>query len=426
MRKLLLVGLLCLSIFTKANSVNQVVPNSDSVTVKKEIFDPEAATQKYINTLTPEQKEKSEAYFEGGYWLMLWSLIYDIVIAWIFLSLGLSQWIKRMVSKVKNVNIQNLAYISLYLLFAYILTFPLTIYEDFFREHKYNLSNLTFGGWMGEEIKGLLLSIIFGGLLLMLIYIAIRKVKQNWWIWASGIAIVFVIFSMFIAPIFIMPIFNKYKPLEEGPLKNEILSIARANGVPANNVYEFDASKQSNKISANVSGFGSTAQISLNDNLINRSTPAEVKAVMAHEIGHYVLNHVYKGITMLIILIVIVFALLNWALKKAIARWGDRWKISDISDIVSLPLFVLLFSVFMFFTRPVFNNISRVTEIEADYFGFNAAQEPDAFSVAIMKLSEYRKIDPGYWEEIIFYDHPSGRTRIHNAMVWKAEHLNKK
>lgn len=426
MKKLLLAGIICLSLFSKANCVNQTTVNTDTETVKTEVFNPEVATQKYLDSLTPDEKKKSDTYFEGGYWLMLWNMLMELGVAWVFLSLGLSQWVRKVASKAKNINLQNLIYIGFYFLFAYLISFPLNLYQSFFREHKYNLSNLTFGGWMGEEITGLLLNIILGGFLLMLIYIVIRKVKQNWWIWASGIAVIFVIFGLFIGPIFIAPLFNKYKPLAEGPLKSEILSIARANGVPADNVYEFDASKQSNKISANVSGFGSTARISLNDNLINRSKPAEVKAVMAHEIGHYVLNHIYKGIIMLTFVIVIGFALVNWALKKAISKWGERWKITDISDIVSLPLFIFLFSLFMFSARPVFNNISRTTEIEADYFGLNAAQEPDAFSEAIMKLSEYRKINPGRWEEIIFYDHPSGRTRIHNAMVWKAEHLDKK
>lgn len=426
MRILLLVGLLSLSIFTKANNAFQVLSSTDTVTVKIEIFDPEVATQKYLDTLTSDQKEKSDAYFEGSYWLTLWNMVLEFVVAWIFLSLGLSQWIKKIASKAKNINLQNLIYIGFYFLFAYLITFPLNIYQGYFREHQYNLSNLTFGGWMGDEIKGLVLSILFGGLILMLIYIAIRKVKQNWWIWASGIAIIFVVIGLFIGPVFISPLFNKYKPLDEGQLKNEILSIARANGVPANNVYQFDASKQSNRISANVSGIGSTIRISLNDNLINRSSIPEVKAVMAHEIGHYVLNHTYKLLLMLSILLIVGFAIVSWLFNKTIINWGDKWKIRDITDIGGLPLFILLFSLFLFFARPVLNNISRTAEIEADYFGLNAAQEPDGFATSIIKLSEYRKISPGYWEEIIFFDHPSGRTRVHNAMVWKAEHLDKK
>jgi len=242
--------------------------------------------------------------------------------------------------------------------------------------------------------------------------------------WAGGISIIFFVFVLFIGPVFILPLFNKYKPLEEGKFKNEILSIARANGVPAKNVYQFNASKQSTRISANVSGFGSTIRISLNDNLLNKCSSAEVKAVMSHEIGHYVLNHIFKGLIMLLIIIIIGFVLLNWSLTKTLKKWGGKWNLKDISDIGTLPLFMFLFSLFFFFTRPVLNNISRTAEIEADYFGLNAAQEPDGFASIAMKLSEYRKISPGRWEEILFFDHPSGRTRVYNAMVWKAEHLN--
>jgi STE24 endopeptidase len=310
-------------------------------------------------------------------------------------------------------------------LFAFLLIFPFNIYQGFFREHQYNLSNLSFGGWLVDELKILILTLVFGNIILMAIYKAIRKVKHDWWIWASGIAFVFIVFGMFIAPVFITPIFNEYKPLEEGKLKNEILSLARANGIPAENVYQFDASKQSKRISANVSGFGSTIRISLNDNLLKKCLHAEVRSVMAHEMGHYVLNHIYKGIILLIIILVIAFALINWCLNKLINGWGEKWNISNIADIGSLPLFVLLFTLFFYFSKPIINNFSRTIEIEADYFSLNAAQEPDGFASIAMKLSEYRKISPGHWEEIIFFDHPSGQTRVHNAMIWKAEHLNR-
>lgn len=421
MKTLLLAFLFGLSTFVNANNV-QMSRSQDSV-VRSAVFDPEVATQKYLDTQTPDQKGKSDSYFEGGYWLMLWNMLFEVFVAWIFLSMGLSQWIKRIATRAKNSNIQNLIYIGLYFLFAYLLAFPLNLYQSFFREHQYNLSNLTFGDWLGEEMKGLAISIILACILITLIYFVIRKVKQNWWMWASSIAAVFIVLIMFIGPVFILPIFNEYKPLGEGKLRQEILSIARANGVPAKNVYQFDASKQSTRISANVSGIGSTIRISLNDNLISKCSEAEIKSVMAHEIGHYVLNHVYKGMFLIIIIIVIGFALVNWSLNKSISRWGGKWNIMEITEIGTLPLFMLFFSLFFFFTRPVLNNFSRTIEIEADYFGLNAAQEPDGFASVSMKLSEYRKINPGKLEEILFYDHPSGRVRVHNAMIWKAEHL---
>lgn len=391
-----------------------------------EDFDPYKATEVYLNTMTAEQKAKSDSYFEGGYWLILWDLVYGLVVAWIFMSKGLSQRLKSIATKVNNINLQNFIYIALYFVASYVLTYPLNIYENFFREHQYDLSNLTFGGWMAEEFTGLLVSIILGSLLTVGIYSAIRRLKDNWWKWAGGFSFIILFFLILIAPVFISPLFNTYTPLADEKVKEAILSMARENSVPVDNVYQFDASKQSDRISANVSGIGNTIRISLNDNLLNRCTPEEVKAVMGHELGHYVLNHVYEGLVYFTVIIFIGFGFVNWSFKKVVTRWGANWSSKDISDIATFPLFVALFSVYFVLARPAINSIIRTNEQEADVFGLNAAQEPDGFASVAMKLSEYRKIDPGPLEELLLFDHPSGRTRVLTAMKWKAENLKKK
>jgi STE24 endopeptidase len=386
-------------------------------------FNIDSATQTYLNMLSPEQKAKSDAYFEGGYWLQLWSLLYGLGVAFVFLRLGLGKQLKKIAGKVKNQNLQNLIYIVLYILLSWVLSYPFSVYQDYFREHQYGLSNLAFSAWMVENLKGLAIGIILGSPMLMLLYVALRKTGKRWWIWGASGTVVFSAFVAFIAPVFLAPVFNKYEPLKDGTLKQEILSMARANCIPAENVYMFDASKQSKRVSANVSGFASTTRISLNDNLLNRCTPAEVKAVMGHEMGHYVLNHVYKGIIEFGVLIFIVFALLNYLMNKLIEKRGEAWGISSISDVAGLPLLAALASLMMFVATPVTNTLTRTQEMEADQFGLNAAHEPDAEAHVDIMLSEYRKLNPGKWEEIIFYDHPSGRVRVETAMRWKAEHL---
>jgi STE24 endopeptidase len=423
-RLFMIIAVLLLSSFIGLSVpiVNASVPDSTIVGTLK--FNPDSAAQKYLNTQTPQERKSSDAYFEGGYWFLLWNLISDIFAAIIILSFGISEWIKKIAQKAGNINIQNLIYIALYFVSFYILCFPLNVYENFHREHQYNLSNMSFGGWFGEEMKNLGLLIIFGSLLIMLIYLIIRKVKRKWWIWGSLVSIVFLFISVYIDPIFIAPLFNDYKPLPESQLKNEILSMARSNGIPASNVFQFDASRQTSRISANVSGFSNTIRISLNDNLLNHCTREEIKAVVGHEIGHYVMHHIALQILFLGIIIFLGLYLIDWCFGRIILNFGARWKIKDLSDIKGLPLLVMLFTLYMFLLTPVNNNITRFMEIEADFYGLNAAGEPDGFASTAMKLSNYRKINPGYWEEIIFYDHPSGRTRVLNAMNWKAEHLN--
>jgi STE24 endopeptidase len=199
--------------------------------------------------------------------------------------------------------------------------------------------------------------------------------------------------------------------------------MARANGIPAKDVYEVDASRQTTKMSANVSGFANTMRITLNDNLLRRGSPEEIQSVMGHEMGHYVLNHVYKFTIFISVVIVLTFAFLYKSLEWALQRWGEKWQIAGIGDTAVLPLVVLLVTVISFILTPVLNTYIRTEEIEADMYGLNTSRAPDGFAQAAIHLGEYRKMSPGPLEEFIFFDHPSGRNRIYAAMRWKAENL---
>jgi STE24 endopeptidase len=303
-----------------------------------------------------------------------------------------------------------------------VLTFPLTVYEGYFREHKYGLLNQTFGPWMRDQVVGLAVGVVLGAILIVPLFGLVRRLGRNWWVWGATLMVVFFAFVSLVAPVYISPLFNQYKKLEDPQIKDPILSMARANGISAADVYEFDASRQSNRVSANVSGFASTLRISLNDNLLKRCTLPEIETTMGHEMGHYVLNHAYKGLVMIGVVIVIGFGFLNWGIAITLARSGEKWDVRGITDVAVLPLAVIVFSLYFFLMTPVTNTISRTMEFEADIYGLNAAQQPDGEANVDLMLGEYRKLDPGPVEEVLFYDHPSGRTRITAAMRWKAEH----
>ncbi|WP_449429546.1 M48 family metallopeptidase [Rhodanobacter umsongensis] len=388
-------------------------------------FDVQAATDAYMAQLSPQARANSDAYFEGGYWLILWDLLVALVVAWLLLGTRLSARMRDFAERTTRLRwLQTAIYALQYILLTTLLTLPWNIYEGFVREHRYGLSNQNFAQWLGDQAKGLVIALILGTVALVIIYAVIRKAPRTWWLWGAGVSLVFVVFVATIAPVYIAPVFNTYKSLPESPLKAQILSMARANGIPATDVYWFDASRQSKRISANVSGMFGTTRISLNDNLMSRSTPAEIKAVLGHEMGHYVLNHAYKGLVFFGIIIVFGFAFVYWGFGWAERRWGARWGIRGVGDVAGLPLLAVLFAIFMFFMTPVNNTITRSMEAEADAFGLNAARQPDGFAEAAVQLSEYRKMHPGPVEEFVFFDHPSGWNRIHRAMVWKAEHLD--
>ena len=300
------------------------------------------------------------------------------------------------------------------------LTFPLTMYEGFTREHEFGLSNQAYEQWFNEFLIGSAVGLIMGGIFLTVLYGIIRRAPNTWWIWGAGASAAFFAVAALIAPVFISPLFNDYKPMREGPLKQEILSLARANAIPVTDVFEVDASRQSKRISANVQGFLGTTRISLNDNLLNRSTPAEVRAVMAHEMGHYVLGHVNELIAYASILSLIAFAIAHFGFLALTSVFGGLWGIRGITDPAGFAVLSMLLSVIGLVGTPFTNTMIRSNEAEADIFGLNASREPDGFAEAALLLSEYRKMEPSALEEWFFYDHPSGYARIRMAMTWKA------
>jgi STE24 endopeptidase len=386
-------------------------------------FDVNVAVETYLAKMSPAQRARSNTYFEGGYWLSLWDFLFSAVVMWLLLSLGWSASMRNLAERLTGFRpLQTALYWIQFMILTSVITFPLTIYEGYFREHKYGLSNQTFGPWFKDQVVALAVGVVLGAILIVPLFGLVRRMGRNWWVAGAVLMVVFLAFVSLIAPVYVFPLFNTYTKLEDPTVKNPILSLARANGIPAKDVYEFDASKQSKRVSANVSGFANTLRISLNDNLLNRCTLPEIETTMGHEMGHYVLNHAYKGLVMIGVVIVIGFAFVNWGINYALARSGPRWRVQGIGDVAVLPLAVFVFSLYFFIMTPVTNTITRTMEYEADMYGLNTARQPDGEANVDLLLGEYRKMDPGTLEEFLFFDHPSGRTRITAAMRWKAEH----
>jgi STE24 endopeptidase len=388
-------------------------------------IDPAAATQAWLNSVPQDKREKSDAYFEGGYWLILWNYLVAATISILLLSSRVSARLRDFSERLTRYKTPQVAcYGVLYLLIVFVLSFPLNVYEHFFREHQYELATQSFPAWFREQLIGLGITLIGGTIVLIVLYAVFRRAPKRWWLWGTGVAIVFSFALVFIAPVFIEPLFNTYKPLTKPEVSEPILAMARANQIPVKQVFEVDASRQTTRVSANVSGFLGTTRIALNDNLLKQCTLPEIRLVMAHEMGHYVLNHGAKLLTYLGIFILIGFALTRVLFNAAVRRWGDKWGVRGIADPAGLPLLALIFCTLLFLATPFLNTVVRVTEREADAFGINTAREPDGMAKVALKLGAYRKLNPTRLEEFIFYDHPSGRARIRMAMDWKAANLS--
>ncbi len=387
-------------------------------------FDVEAATHAYIDTLQGPARAKSDAYFEGGYWMTLWGALVSIATCWALLRFGYSarfrDWAE---ARTRKRTLASALYALPYSIAAALIALPWTIYAGYVREKRYDLMSQSFGGWAGERAIGLVIDMAITAVLLAIVFAMIRRARKLWWLFGAAAMTAFMVIGLLVSPLFIAPLFNTYTEMPAGPVRDRIVAMATANHVPAEHIYVFDASKQSKRISANVSGIGPTIRISLNDNLLNRASPPEVAAVMGHELGHYVLNHVWRLIGMFAALFLAGFWLVSRIAPALLSRYGIRWGVRGIDDPAATPLFFGIAALLGLLATPITNSMIRTSESAADAFGLDTAREPDGFAQIAMKLSEYRKISPGPIEELLFFDHPSGETRVRMAMQWKADHL---
>ena len=387
-------------------------------------FDVASATRAYLDTLQGPARAQSDAYFEGGYWLPLWGTAIGVLVDWLFLRFRIAHALRAFGERVsKRAWIVTAITAFFYTLIGTLVTLPWTIYTGYTREKRYDLLDQTFGAWAGEQAIGIAMALVLMPLAVVAIYALIRRAPRSWWLWSTGVIGLFMLFAMVLGPVFIAPLFNEYTELEDGPLRDRIEAVAAQYEIPAEHIYVFDQSKQHKRISANVSGLGPTIRISLNDNLLERTSEEEILAVMGHEMGHYKLHHTWWIVGILLSLFALGLFVTSRVAPALIRRYGERWGVRDMGDPASLPVLAICLGIWMFLMTPATNSLIRWAESKADAFGLDAAREPDGFAKVAMRLSEYRKIEPGPLEEFVFFDHPSGATRVRMAMQWKADNV---
>ncbi len=388
-------------------------------------FDVEKATEAWMATIPAEKRARSDAYFEGQYGILFLDWAWTVGVAALLLAGGRAKrWRDQVRARIRRRYLADLVLLARILGATLVLSLPLGLWTGWWREHAYGMSNQTLGAFLLDWAKGFGVTLVLAAPMIAALYAVVRRSPRNWWLWGAALMVAFMAFGATIAPVFIDPLFNKYQKLEAGPLRDDILALARAERVPADDVFWFDASRQTKRISANVSGFAGTTRIALNDNLLRRSPRETILAVLGHEMGHYVLHHVTEMLVSFGLVILAGFAFVHFAFGSVLRRWGAGWGVEGIADPAGYPLAVALLWTFLTFTAPVTNSIIRTNEAEADAFGIAVSNEPDGFAFAAVQLSEYRKMRPGPLEEIVFYDHPSGYDRIRRSMEWKALHLD--
>jgi len=385
--------------------------------------DPAAATAQWLATLSPEDTARAISYTHGGHWLILWSFVVAIAVAWIIVRTNLLVAIRDRVERGRaRPNRAVLAVAAVYLVMDFVLTLPWSVYSNWYREGRYGLTDQPFMGWLGEALLSTAISVVLTSLLLVGIYLLIRRVRRWWWAWGAGLTALTIVVMLIVSPIVIEPLFNTYTPAPDGPVRDAVVELAEKTGTPSDRIYIYDGSRQSDRYTANVSGLFGSARVAMSDVMFTKGADlAEVRGVVGHEMGHYVRGHVLWMVGILIVMSAVAFWLMDRLYPVARRVLGAR-RVGDISDPAGLPVLMAVLAVIGLLGGPLMSSLTRITEGDADQFSLEYANEPDGLAKALIKTAEYRAPSPGRLEEILFYDHPSVENRIRRAMEWKAAH----
>lgn len=382
-------------------------------------FDPQAATKAHLSALSEADLELARAYTTGNHWLILTGLIVSALVTWLIVRSGALDWAFRKVSE-RWQNLRVFVVAVVYSLVSALLTLPYSLYTDWWRETQYDRTSQPLSDYLSQSLIGNALSTILGGLFFIALYFLLRRAGKLWWAWAGGLVATAITVMLLLSPVLIEPLFNDFEPVPEGEVRDAILVMAAEADIPEDRIFVFDGSRQSNNFTANVSGIGGSARIAISDVALGEASLDEVKAVTGHEIGHYVLGHVFRQIIVFSVLAVLVFFLTARTYPFFARTFGSQ---ASIEDARGLPVFLFVVGLYFTLAQPVINTLIRVGEREADAYSLATVGLPDALSEALVKTAEYRYPLAGPVEETIFYTHPTVRNRVLSAMEWKAANI---
>jgi STE24 endopeptidase len=338
----------------------------------------------------PEASAQALRYFRSGNVIWVVELLLGFALPALLLFTGWSARLRTFASAVTRGHDYPtlIVYLALLLVLLFLVQLPLTVYVGYVREHAYGLSTQKLSKFAADQLKGLAIGLIVGALIIWVPYLFLARSPTRWWLWTGILALPFFTLILLITPAYIAPLFNKFGPMKDKALEGQVLAVAAQAGVEGARVFEVKKSVDTEKVNAYVTGIGNTKRIVLWDTLLARLTPEETRFVVGHELGHYVLGHVWVNI------------LISWALTLIglygahrsagflLARFGAHFGFTTLADPASLPLLMLLLSLFSFLIGPAALALSRHHEQQADRFGLDLTGDNHAAATAFVALQK--------------------------------------
>ena len=363
----------------------------------------------------PPPSEEAIRYYRTGVAWWLFYTFWGIALPAVIVFSGFSATLRNVAQRIgRNWFFTIAVYWVLFLLVMYAVSLPLSFYSGYVRQHAYGLSNQTFLKWFTDSLisRGVLAAI--GCLFLWVPFLLLKRSPKRWWLYTGLLMVPFIALMMFVMPIWIDPLFNTFGPMKDKDLERKILDVAESAGIEGSRVYEVDMSVDTNAINAYVTGFLDTKRIVLWDTIIAKLDEDELLFVMAHEMGHYVLGHVVKGILLSSALILVGLYIAHRMMNGLVRRYSGRFGFDRISDVASIPLFLAVFSIVSLVLEPVGLAYSRHIERESDRFGLELTQDNRIAAEAFVKLysENLGYPDPGWLMTVLRSSHPSIADRV--------------
>jgi STE24 endopeptidase len=365
----------------------------------------------------------SEEYSKTRNLLFFLSTPLEWLFYFLILIVGLSKAFKKWAEQTsKNNFIQKAIYVFWLSLFAYIVTFPLS-YISYSLSKTYNISTQSFASWMKDELIDFWINYGMMVIIVTVLYWLIKKSRKRWWLYAWFLSIPFTLFLMFVQPVIIDPLYNDFYPLKNKELEAQILDLAGRANIPADHVYEVNMAEKTNALNAYVTGIGANSRIVLWDTTLNRLNNDQILFIMAHEMAHYVEKHLYIGIAGYLVLSLVGLYLTHRLMLWCISRWGAQFKVNDHGDIRSLPLLLMILSMFMFAASPLSNFVSRYQESRADQYAIEMMQNPEAAITSFQELTRagLSQVNPPFLVKVFRYGHPTMLERISRIEQFQIE-----
>ncbi len=375
-----------------------------------------------VHTSVQADSPEAHRYNRVRRWLGIADFIVGLVFLLVLLLAGWSGWLRDLAYRVGlgNYSLSLFMYLLLLLVISKVLTVGLDFY-GFRLERAYKLSNQKFRSWMWDEVKGFLVGLVIGAIVVELLYFTMRHWPQNWWLLAWALFMVLFVVLAQLAPVVLFPIFYKFEPLDDEELRRRLVVLGERAGTRVRGVYRWRLSEKSKKANAALTGLGATRRIILADTLLDNYTADEIEAVLAHELGHQVHRHILKSIFVQAAITLLGFWAANWALHYALDH--HMFEFVQISDFANLPLLALVSVVLSFLLMPALNAYSRFNERQADRYAFESIASVEPFISSMNKLAEQNLAErtPSKWVEWFFHSHPSISRRLAAAEEWGRE-----